>query len=90
MARALEVTEDSVVQQIRAEAARGGLSVAEYLHEKIRSSPRKLTNDELLTMMAALPPLDIESSAGIIRELRGPLPDPSEGCNGQPGHLVLL
>jgi hypothetical protein len=76
MAKTVQLTDEEtdVVQETRAEAARAGISVAEYLHRKIQASPRKLTNDELFAMMAALPPLDIESSAGIIRELRGPLP----------------
>lgn len=76
MAKTVEAPDEetTLVQQIRAEAAEAGLSVVEYLRRKIEHSPRKLTNDELFAMMAALPVLNIPSSADIIRELRGPLP----------------
>jgi hypothetical protein len=65
-----------IARRYRAEAVELGVPIETYLSELMRKSTG-LTNEQIFAMAAALPPADSsgETSADIIRELRGPLPD---------------
>jgi hypothetical protein len=63
--------------ELEARAAEAGLGVRQYIARMADASPgAQLTNAQLFAVLTAIPPLDVTlDSAGIIRDLRGPLPD---------------
>jgi len=77
MANTMEI---SVPEDVRlaliARAEAKGLSLSEYADRELIGDPGDVTNDMILDYILAQPRIHLEpSSADIIRELRGPLPE---------------
>lgn len=64
-------------EEIRARAAEEGIPVRDYVMRRMKSSEGPLPNNEWAALLLALPRIEYSgpSSAEIIRELRGPLPE---------------
>lgn len=79
MVRRMATTVDleRAAEEIRASAVQAGIPVREYVMQRFQSADGPLPNAEWAALLLALPRLDDSrpSSAEIIRELRGPLPE---------------
>lgn len=79
MAKTLDL--EAAVADVRARAGKAGLSVRDYVSQRLESAEGPLPNAEWAALLLALPRVESSgpSSAEIIRELRGPLPDDHDG-----------
>jgi hypothetical protein len=75
MAKTLDL--EAAVADVRTRAGDAGLSVREYVSRRLESAEGPLPNVEWAALLLALPRIESSgpSSAEVIRELRGPLPD---------------
>lgn len=65
---------DALHRRLRAKAALAGMTLSDYLKHELERSANQLTMAEVLERLAAMPRVKFkESSASIIRRMRGPL-----------------
>ena len=63
---------DSLHRQLRAHAARAGMSLSDYIKAELEQTVRYFTMEEMMEKLEALEPVELtESSADAVRRLRG-------------------